>query len=443
MFERKIYSKILEWKIKYANGYALLIEGARRVGKSTIVENFARNEYKSYILIDFAKAPADVLECFGDINNLNIFFQRIQAIYNKKLYEGDSVIIFDEIQLYPKARQAIKYLVADGRYHYIETGSLISIKKNVKNILLPSEEMKISMYPMDFEEFLLASKIASYELIRELFVTGNPVGRAVHNKLMRDFRIYMAVGGMPQAVSAYVNGADFFDIDKVKRTIISLYEDDFKKIDPSGRVSMLYRSIPSQISIGRRHYSGTVATHSRKSNKLGDLIFDLIDSKTVLTKYDTNDPKASLSLSRILDEFKLYVSDTGLFVSLMFMDDPQKVNEVYAKLLSDKLPANLGFLYENAAAQIIAASGRELFYHTWDKEGSSHYYEIDFLIQNNALISPIEIKSSALGKHLSLHAFAKKYSKDIDNSYIFSQKDVKKESNIRIFPMYMLPFALC
>ena len=376
-FKRKAYDQLLDWKENYAGKYAVLLEGARRVGKSTIAEHFAVNEYKSYILIDFSKASNEEMSCFEDINDLDMFFLRLQAVTRKNLYKDESVIIFDEVQLYPKARQAIKHLVKDGRYHYIETGSLISIKKNVKDILIPSEEMKIQVYPMDYEEFCDATG-QSYSILKGLFETKKSLGQQVDRKLMRDLRIYMAVGGMPQAVEAYIEGNNFSMIDQVKRQIIKLYEEDFKKIDPSGKLSAIYHSIPAQLSKDTKRYRLSEATGTRKKRNEENLIYDLIDSKTVLPSYNTTDPRVSLSLTKDLDCYKLYIADTGLFITLMFIDRPVTENEIYSKLLSDKLPANLGYLYENLVAQMITAAGRELYYHTWEKQNSTHYYEIVF-----------------------------------------------------------------
>ena len=349
-FKRKAYDQLLEWKDKYADKYAVLLEGARRVGKSTIAEQFAINEYKSYILIDFSKASNEEKACFDDINNIDMFFLRLQALRRIDLYEHESVIIFDEVQLFPKARQAIKHLVKDGRYHYIETGSLISIKKNVKNILIPSEEMKIQVYPMDYEEFCAATG-SNYSLLEKIYEMKKGVGQQVNRKLMRDIRIYMAVGGMPQAVESYVNGDNFAMIDQVKRQIIKLYEEDFKKLDPSGNLSAIYHSIPAQLSKDGKRYRLSAAVGKRKTSKDEKLVYELIDSKTVLPSYNSTDPRVSLSLSKNLDSYKLYIADTGLFITLMFIDRPVAENEVYAKLLSDKLPANLGYLYENLIAK--------------------------------------------------------------------------------------------
>lgn len=440
-FKRKAYNKLIEWKNLYSDKYAVLLEGARRVGKSTIAENFAKNEYKSYILIDFSKITSNILECFGDIGNLNIFFLRLQAETGITLYEHESLIIFDEVQLFPKARQAIKHLVFDGRYSYLETGSLISIKKNVKDILIPSEEMKIQIYPMDYEEFCDATE-SNYELLRQIYNSGAAIGQATNRKLMRDLRIYMAVGGMPQAVEAYVNKKNFSEIDMIKRQIISLYEDDFKKIDDSGRISALYHSIPAQLAKDTRKYRITTAIGKKNNTKAEELLYELIDSKTVLPCYNSTDPRGSLTNTKDFSSYKLYLSDTGLFVTLLFIDRPVTENDIYAKLLSDKLPANLGYLYENLVAQMIASSGRELFYHTWEKNKSTHYYEVDFLVSEGSKINAFEIKSSGTGKHESITEFSKKFSQNVNKIYLISQKDVGKEENLLLKPFYFTPFLI-
>lgn len=438
-FKRKAYDKLVQWKTDYAQNYAVLLEGARRVGKSTIAEQFARNEYRSYILIDFSKASNEIKSCFDDINDLDMFFLRLQALTGVNLYKEESVVIFDEVQLFPKARQAIKHLVKDGRYHYIETGSLISIKKNVENILIPSEEMKIEVYPMDYEEFCWATN-QNFDMLKKIYDMNKSIGQEVNRKLLRDIRVYMAVGGMPQAVEAYTAGQNFSMIDQIKRQIIVLYEDDFKKIDPSGRLSSIYHSIPAQLSKEAKRYSLSKTLGRRKNEKDDSLIYDLIDSKTVIASYNSTDPRVSLSLTKDLSSYKLYIADTGLFVTLMFIDRPATENEIYAKLLADKLPANLGYLYENLVAQMITSTGRELYYHTWEKKGSTHYYEIDFLISNGSKVSAIEVKSAGAGKHESLLEFRKKYSKNIKNSYIVSQKDIDKKEELKFMPVYLTPF---
>lgn len=438
-FKRKAYQKLLEWKKDYADSYAVMLEGARRVGKSTIAETFGKNEYKSYILLDFSKTSKNVLELFDDISDLNLFFLRLQAETGIRLYEHESLIIFDEVQLFPKARQAIKHLVHDGRYHYLETGSLISIKKNVRDILIPSEEMKIPVYPLDYEEFCEATN-EDYDLLRKLYENKKGIGEPINRTLMRRLRIYMAVGGMPQAVEAYTKGYDFSRIDEIKREIIHLYEEDFKKIDPSGKIAMMYRSIPAQLS--KKQFRIATAIKKRTSAKAEESLYNLIDSKTVLPCYKLTDPSVSLSQGKDLSTFKLYVSDTGLFVTLMFLDRPVMENTIYAKLLSDKLDANLGYLYENLVAQMITASNRELYYYTWNKKGSTHAYEVDFIISSVNKINPIEVKSSGLGKHESIIAFSKKYSQYVGKSYIVSKKERGREGDLYLEPFYFFPFLL-
>lgn len=440
-FKRKAYDKLIEWKENYANEYAALLEGARRVGKSTIAETFAQNEYKSYVMLDFSKVANNIRNIFDDIGNLDLFFLRLQAETGVTLYEHESLIIFDEVQLFPKARQAIKHLVKDHRYHYIETGSLISIKKNVKDILIPSEEKKIHVYPMDYEEFCLATD-NNYEILKQISESGKGLGDSTNRKLMRDLRIYMAVGGMPQAVEAYIRGDNFTKIDFVKRQIISLYEDDFKKIDPSGRMSALYHSIPAQLSKDTKKYRITTALGKRNNTKAEELLFDLIDSRTIIPCYNSTDPRSSLSDTKDFDSYKLYLSDTGLFVTLMFIDRPEAENDVYAKLLSDKLPSNLGYIYENLVAQMLAATDRELFYHTWEKKDSTHYYEVDFLVSEGSKINAFEVKSSGIGKHESINEFAIKYSKHVNKTYLISQKDINKEGALLMRPFYLFQLLI-
>ncbi len=442
-FKRKAYDKLLEWKKKYAGRYAILVEGARRVGKSTLVEEFARNEYDTYILIDFSRASRDIKSCFtDDISDLDRFFLRLQTFTGIQLRERKSVIVFDEVQLFPLARQAIKYLVADGRYDYIETGSLISIKRNVKDILIPSEEMKLKLYPLDYEEFLWATGNDTYRLLTEFYDKKAAAGNSLNRKLMRDFRIYMAVGGMPQAVAAYLEKKSLQEIDEVKREIISLYEDDFKKIDLSGYSARIYRDIPSQLSHNKKRYVISSATGRKTQRRDIERLYDVIDSQTVLISYNVTKPDVGLNSTKDLDSYKMYIADTGIFVTLMFIDRPAAENILYERLLSDKLPANLGYLYENVAAQMISASGRDLCYHTWHKKESTHYYEIDFLIGKKQKIIPIEIKSSATTSHKSIDVFYEKYSRITDRAYVFSQKDISKDGQTIFMPIYMMPFLL-
>lgn len=441
MFQRKIYSKLLEWKQESNGKTAILIEGARRVGKSTVAEEFAKKEYKSYILIDFSKASKEVRELFEDVSDLNYVFLRLQLIYKTDLHERDSVIIFDEVQLCPKARQAIKHLVQDYRYDYIETGSLISIQKNIKDILIPSEERKISMFPMDYEEFLWAiGDTTTSRLLADVFERKIPVGEAVNRKLMRDFRLYMLVGGMPQAVNAYIETNNFRKVDEVKRDILKLYEDDFKKIDTSGRISMLFDAIPAQLNTNASRYQVSSVLSGERAETVLGFIADMVDSRTVQIAYHANDPNVGLANAKDLRRFKLFLTDTGLLTTLIFKDKDFTENIIYEKLLSDKLGVNLGYVYENVVAQILATNGHALYYYTFLNEKTKHNYEIDFLLSKKNKICPIEVKSSGYGTHKSLDAFAEKYSGRILEKYLVYTKDLKRDQDIMMIPVYMLPF---
>jgi len=442
MFKRKAFEKLKYWKEKKAPKYAVLLEGARRVGKSTIAEEFAKQEYKSYIKIDFANVRKEILDVFEDIAEPDIFFLRLQTATGITLHKRESVIIFDEIQLMPKVRQAIKYLVADGRYDYIETGSLISIKKNVKDIVIPSEEIKIQIYPMDYEEFMWATGNETYQVLKELYKRGKAVGNSLNRKLMRDFRVYMAVGGMPQAVAAYVEGGNFTEIDEVKREIINLYKDDFFKIDGTGLIGRMYESIPTQLATDKRSYVISAATGKKKVDKDIERLYNMLDSKTVLPCYNVLNPSVTLSQTMDNQTFKLYLADTGLFTTMIFSSSGETDENIYTKLLSDSLPADLGYLYENAVAQVINAAGRPLYYHTWRKDNVTRYFEIDFLVASKTKIVPIEVKSSGLGMHKSITEFQRKYSKNTAAPILLSQKDVGQVEMLKLYPIYMLPYIL-
>lgn len=438
MFRRKIYDKLLEWKKEADGRTALLVEGARRIGKSTVVEEFGKNEYESYILIDIAFAPQSVKELFADMSDLNYFFLQLQLQYQTDLVERKSLIIFDEVQFCPLARQAIKVLVKDRRYDYIETGSLISIKKNVQDILIPSEERKISMFPMDYEEFRWAlGDNATIPLLKKAYVDKVSLGDAVSRKMMRDFRLYMLVGGMPQAVNEYIETNNFRKVDLIKRDILKLYDDDFRKIDPTGRISALFAAIPSQLNSNASRYQVSGVLKNERADSILELLSEMVNSKTVLMSYRANDPNSGLSANKDLRLFKLFICDTGLFTTLMFKDKDFTENEIYEKLLNDKLSANLGYLYENAVAQALVANGRELFYHSWQNESSKHNYEIDFLVTDKNKICPIEVKSSGYKAHASLDEFCKKFSGRISNRYLVYTKDLAKEKEILYLPMYM------
>ena len=437
-FKRKIYDQMLEWKRSRNGKTALLIEGARRVGKSTIVKQFAEQEYQSYILIDFNQASKQVMDLFNDLMNLDYIFLQLQATYGVTLIERQSVIIFDEVQQCPKARQAIKYLVADGRYDYIETGSLISIKKNTQSITIPSEEQRISMHPMDYEEFRWAvGDEATLPLLKTFLDKKMPLGVA-HRKAMRDLRLYMLVGGMPQAVNEYLETNNLSLVDQVKRDILYLYQDDFQKLDPSGRLERLYMKIHSQLNKNANRYRPSQILGDVHDDKMKELLHALEDSRTVLFCYHTNDPNVGMSFTEDRSRFKIYCADTGLFVTLAFWDKDFTENIIYQKLLSDKLSANLGYVYENLVAQMLTARGNKLFYYSWPKD-DKHNYEIDFLLSRGAKLDPIEVKSSGYNTHASLDAFCRKFSKVIDMRYLIYTKDFRKDGATTLLPVYMTP----
>ena len=440
-FKRKIYDSMLKWKQERNGETALLIQGARRIGKSTIAEEFARKEYKSYILIDFSKVSKEVRDLFNDVSDLNYILLRLQFIFQVELYERKSVIIFDEVQLQPLARQAIKHLVKDGRYDYIETGSLISVRSKSRNIIIPSEETKIDMFPMDFEEFRWAlGDKATIPLLRKAFESKTALGDAVHRKLMRDIRLYMLVGGMPQAVSAYIKTNNFMAVDRVKRDIIALYEEDFIKLDNSGRAKAMYNAIPAQLSRNTSRYQIGNAVPDEKIDRVINIIKDMEDSMTTNIAFHTNDPNIGLALTKNQEYFKMYTSDTGLFVTLAFMDSDVTENVIYEKLLSDKLSTNLGYVYENLIAQMLRATGKNLFYHTIPYAEGKKYYEVDFIITDKHKISPIEVKSSGYKSHKSLDEFSTKYSERITNKYVIYTKDYKREGGVEYIPVYMTLF---
>ena len=436
VFKRKIYDRMLEWKHDANGKRALLIQGARRIGKSTIVEEFAKKEYTSYLLIDFNKASASVKSLFNDLMDIDFLFLQLQTIYNVSLENRKSLIVFDEVQKCPMARQAIKYLVQDGRYDYIETGSLISIRQNTKDITIPSEEERIDMHPMDFEEFLWATgDTASCPLIRNFYEKRLPLA-AAHRSKEKDVRLYMLVGGMPQAVNEYLDTNDLSKVDAIKRNIIQLYNDDFLKLDPSGKTSRLFMSIPSQLSRNMSRYYPSAAIGSIDGKKAEELLANLEDSKTVLVSYHADDPNVGMSLTKDPSKYKLYVSDTGLFITMVFWDKSFTENVIYRKLLADKLEANLGYVYENLVAQMLTATGNNLFYYTFEKD-EKHSYEIDFLLSRGSKICPVEVKSSGYRTHASLDAFRNKFSSRIKLSYILYTKDMQKDGDLLFLPFYM------
>ncbi len=439
IFKRKIYNTILKWKEENQGKTALLIEGARRVGKSTIVEEFARKEYRSCIIIDFNKARKEVKALFEDLMDMDLLFLKLQQIYHVELVDRNSVIVFDEVQQCPPARQAIKYLVQDGRYDYIETGSLISVKKNTKGITIPSEEDRIEMHPLDHEEFRWAiGDQTSMNILCKFWEKKSPLGVA-HREAIRNLRLYMLVGGMPQAINTYIETNNMSKVDETKRKIIRLYEDDLLKIDPSGRASKMFLSIPAALSRNASRYVPSSVIGETTEEKTVELLKTLEDSKIINMAYHADDPNVGLPLSANFGKFKMFVADTGLFVTLAFWDKSFTENVIYEKLLNDKLTANLGYVYENLAAQMFTASGYRLFYHTWKKD-EKHYYEIDFLISHGNKLCPVEVKSSGYKTHASLDDFCEKYSKVIAQRYLVYTKDLQKDGHVLMLPFYMTPF---
>ncbi len=439
VFKRKLYDKLLTWKAEKNGKTALLVEGARRVGKSTIVEEFAKHEYKSYILIDFNKASKKIKDLFDDLNDLDYIFLTLQANYGVNLEPRQSVIIFDEVQKCPLARQAIKYLVADGRYDYIETGSLISIKKNTQGITIPSEEDRITMFPMDYEEFRWAlGDSATVPLLRTFYEKRLPLGAAFRTK-MREFRLYMLVGGMPQAVCEYLDTKNLQKVDEVKRSIIKLYEDDFLKIDETGRISKLFMSIPGQLARASTRFVPYNAVGTVEEDKLLEFIKAMEDSKTVNMVYHCDDPNVGMSLTKDDSRYKIFTADTGLFVTLAFWDKEYTENVLYEKLLSDKLDVNLGYVYENVVAQLLAAVGNNLFYYTFPKD-EKHNYEVDFMLSRGNKVWPIEVKSSSHKTHASLDAFCDKFSKHVGERFLLYTKDLSHDGQTRLLPIPMAMF---
>ena len=441
IFKRKIYERLLKWKETSNGNSALLVQGARRIGKSTIVEEFAQREYASYILIDFTKCPQEVFNLFDDVSDLNYIFLRLQLIYHVQLVNRNSLIIFDEVQFQPKARQAIKSLVADHRYDYIETGSLISIRKNTQNILIPSEEERINMYPMDYEEFRWAlGDTATIPLLRSVWEHPQPLKEA-HRKLMRDFRLYMLVGGMPQAVNAYLETNNFEAVDRAKRLILNIYDEDFGKIDPSGKAARIFAAIPAQLNSNASRYQISSVIAGAKAEEYVELISEMEKSMTVNISHHCDDPNVGMAAFEDLKQYKMFVGDTGLFVTLAFKDKDFTENILYNKLLNDKLSSNLGYLYENIVAQMLVCSGNKLFFHTWPTESGKHNYEIDFLLSRDTKVVPVEVKSSTYKTHVSLDEFCKKYSSRIANdSYLIYTKDYDKKDTVKYLPAYLAYF---
>lgn len=449
ILRRKIYTELLKWKEEEAGRTALLIDGARRVGKSYIVENFAKQEYKSYIIIDFNRVNQEVTELFENyLNDLDLFFMYLSNYYNVKLYERDTLIIFDEVQLFPRARAAIKYLVADGRYDYIETGSLMSIKKNVKDIVIPSEERHLRMYPLDFEEFLWALDNESLmDFIKVFFEKKKPLGAALHRKAMDYFRQYMIVGGMPQAVERYVETKDFERVDRVKRDILELYRADIVKHAQGYemKVEQIFDDIPAQLQKHDKKFKLSSLKKEARFRDYEDAIFWLSDAMIVNVCYNSTAPNIGLKLNMDRVTMKCYMADTGLLISHAFDENGIVSEEIYKKLLFDKLEVNKGMIMENIVAQMLVASGHKLyFYNNPSRDDASLRMEIDFLIAKSKItskhnISPIEVKSGGKYTLTSLKKCREKYAEQLDTLYVLHKNDLKVEEGIVYLPLYMTP----
>lgn len=447
--KRKIYDDILKWKQDWAGKTALLIDGARRVGKSYIAEKFAQSEYKSYILIDFNRASDDVKNLFVNyLNDLDTLFIYLSAYYNVKLYERESLIIFDEVQLFPKARAAIKYLVADGRYDYLETGSLMTIKKNVKDILIPSEERHLKMYPLDFEEFLWAlGNDTLMDIIRKFYENKKPMGQALHRKAMDYFRQYLIIGGMPQAVQAYVDTKDFDKVDRIKRDILTLYRADIVKHADGYeiKVESIFDEIPAQLQKHEKKFKLSSIKKDARLRDYEDALFWLDDAMIVNICYNSTAPNIGLKLNMDRLTLKCYMADTGLLISHAFDENGLLSEEIYKKLLFGKLEVNEGMIVENIVAQMLTASGHKLyFYSTPSAKDSNERMEIDFLIakakiSNRHNISPIEVKSSKNYTISSLRKFTAKYGEQTYTPYVLHTQDYKEVDGIVYLPLYMTP----
>ena len=439
---RKIYNKMLEWKIKDNGSSALLIEGARRVGKSYIAEKFAQNEYKSYILVDFAKSSVEIRNLFktngDDLDNL---FSVLSAVYKVRLYNRESVIIFDEVQLCPEARQMIKYLVQDGRYDYIETGSLLSLKRNIKDIVIPSEEECLTMFPLDFEEFLWAmGDELSYPLITKHYKDRKPLGQTLHGSIMKLFRQYMLVGGMPQAVSNFAEGHDFESADRIKKRILRLYKEDIAKFAAGyeSKVYSIFDNIPGQLSKKEKKYKLSSLNKSARMREYEDAFVWLDEAMIVNPCFNATDPSVGLKLSEDYTTQKIYMADTGLLVTLAFQDDSYLDNQLYRDLLLDKINVNEGMLMENVAAQMIRSAGHGLFFYSRsDTNNRVNNMEIDFLIKQNRRICPVEVKSASYKHHSSLNKFINRFNEKIGEKYILYQKDIMVKDGVIHLPIYM------
>lgn len=445
VFRRKAYAKLLQWKELAAGTSAVLLEGARRIGKSTIVEEFAKNEYDDYMILDFARENRDVQNLFiDDMDDLDSFFRNLFLLKGRDLKGKNCVLIFDEVQLFPQARQAIKYLVADGRYDYIETGSLISIRKNIQNILIPSEEYRIKMYPMDFEEYLWAlGDTVTFDAIKNSYERRKPLGDSIHRKIMKKFRTYMVIGGMPQAVSAFVEGKTFAQIDFIKRNILSLYEEDLAKYDRDNRekASVVFRTIPEQLENKNSHFKFSLIDKNARYQNYVDAVSFISESMMGNECINVTKPEVALELFADRSNFKLYMGDTGLLVTQIMKSRDETDEDLYKALIIDNLSINQGMIIENMVAQMLRTSGHELYFHEYlytpEDSAREKKYEIDFMTVKKKKICPIEVKSSGYMSHKSFDYLTKKYQMKMQDRYIIYTKDLKYKDEIMYIPIYM------
>lgn len=445
--KRKIYDKIRQWKHQWDGRTALLVDGARRIGKSWIVEEFGKNEYKTYVIIDFNNVKPNILELFDNyLTDLDVFFMRLSLYTGVRLYPRESLIIFDEVQMYPKARAAIKYLVKDGRYDYIETGSLVSINHNVKDIVIPSEEIRIDMYPMDLEEFMWAvGQDMLFDFVKTQFESLSPLGQVLHRQMMETLRTYLLVGGMPQAVLSYVERKDMRDVDAIKRSILALYHNDISKYagKSAPNVSRIFDNIPGLLQQHEKRFRPSKVKAGARMRDFSESMFWLDESRVVNFCYATTEPSVGLALNRDDAKVKLYMADTGLLVSMAFDTGDLEEGGIYEKILRGKLEFNKGMLIENLVAQLLRTAGHPLyFYSRYSRENADDRMEIDFLIRKKVItskhnISPVEVKSSPRYSLTSLEKFGKKFSNYLGKSFVLHTKDLEIKDNVVYLPLYM------
>ncbi len=443
MFRRKVRDELKEWKEKWSDRYAVLIEGPRRVGKTTLVKEFVASEYRTSIFIDFSENNPDLIAIFEVSNSLDAFFKMLQDWTGITLYEHESAIVFDEVQLYPKARQKIKHLVEDGRYDYIETGSLISIRQNVSDILIPSEEMSIQMRPMDFEEFSWAvGSLFPTDYLKECFDNGISVARAIHESLMRSFATYMVVGGMPQSVEEYIRSGSFSQVDVIKREIIKMYGDDLSKVrGPTGiKARAIFKKIPALLSSHEKTFSPSEIKADSKSRDYLNAIDWLSESKIVNICYRCTDPDPALDFYLDVNSFKIYLADTGLLMAAAFMSNNAK-DEAYRMVLDNKLSSNRGMMFENAVAQELAAHGHTLAFSKRRSESNTYGLEVDFILADGKHLIPVEVKSGEKSSsHKSLDVFMETYGRKVDRAYVVHSKNLRVDGKVVYIPIYMTMF---